>query len=50
MAPNWQKTKTVDSLHVPAIKIDKVEAVALSLSNYTFKNTIFWMCEFEQFR
>ena len=28
-------------LHVPAIKFNRVEAVGLSLSNYTFKSTIF---------
>ena len=28
-------------LHVPAIKFTRVEAVGLSVSNYTFKSTIF---------
>ena len=35
------KNEKVDSSHVTAIKIYRVEAVGLSLSNYTFKITIF---------
>ena len=36
----------VDSLHVPAIKIYRVEAVGLSLSNFIFKIIIF-VCMFQ---
>ena len=39
-AHNCQNDK-VDFLHVPAIKINRVEVVCPSLSNYTFKITIF---------
>ena len=35
------KNEKVDSLHVPAIKLYRVEAVGLSLYIYTFKITIF---------
>ena len=46
-----KKKKKVDSLHVPAIKIYRVEAVGLYLSKYTFIITIFVnMWYLEQFR
>ena len=39
----WITTEKVDFLHVPAIKINRVEEVGLSLSDYTFIITIFCM-------